>query len=146
MRYLFIILPALVCFAPIKGYAQRPEVTIDSITSNVQIEGTVRNLDAARIVTSCVVVYVHTDFWHIHPFANGGVGKSFARIGRDGSWSIPTEKRDFPADQVAALVIPSCPDRPERPNNVPAQTSNVATINHIAIEVKSLSAPDLGKL
>jgi hypothetical protein len=139
----------LMCLTTLSGHAQAPrvDVTIDNIISGSQIEGTVSNLAAAKLATSCIVVYVHTDMWYIHPYANGGAGSSFAWIAQNGKWSIPTVKRQFPADMIAALVVPDCKDVPARPN-VPATTPDTATIKSMAVVTKALppGSPDFGKL
>ena len=82
-----------------------PAITIINIVSNKVITGKVSGLKPGQHEDLKVIVYVHTDKWYIHPYVGGGPGKSYAKIEKNGSWQIKTEKREFPADQVAALVV-----------------------------------------
>jgi hypothetical protein len=88
-----------------KAPAQQATITVDEIQENAHIRGTVNGLSAIDAANYCVVVYVHTDKWYIHPFANGGDGKSWASI-RDGrTWKISTVKREYSADKIAAVLL-----------------------------------------
>ena len=82
----------------------RPQIRITKLLPNVSIEGQVRGLtgDAAKYK---VIVFVKTDKWYIHPFTHGGEGLSFASVKSDGSWQIKTVRREFPADEVVALLV-----------------------------------------
>ena len=115
-------------------------VTIDRIDENNSIAGHVEGLDRTTAKGYRVVVYVHTDMWYMHPYAGQGEGKSSSSISDDGSWSVETVKRDFLADQVAAVVVPEGYDSP-------ARTPSLKSINGIAIVTKPLrGTPDYGKL
>ncbi len=102
MRTFRVLLGWLLCLLPLTAYAQSA-VTITDIRSDQMIEGTV-NDGTAKPEDHCVVVYVHTDVWYIHPYAGGGADQSWASISGN-KWSIPTVKRDFAANQVAAILL-----------------------------------------
>src|SRR5713101_8036582 len=102
MIRMFCFLVTAVSMFPVEALAQAP-LGITDITANGRIAGIV-SAPAVNAGESCVVVYVHTDIWYIHPYAAGGEGRSWAKItGKD--WSIPTVKREFPANQVAAILL-----------------------------------------
>lgn len=83
----------------------KPSIRILEIVENSHIVGRVTGLDPSQYDQYKVLVYVKTDKWYIHPYERGGEGLSFAKINRDGSWSIGTVKRQFLADLVAALLV-----------------------------------------
>lgn len=83
----------------------RPSIRILEIVENSHIVGRVTGLDPAQHDQYKVLVYVKTDKWYIHPYERGGEGLSFAKINKDGTWSIGTVKRQFLADLVAALLV-----------------------------------------
>lgn len=106
-------------------------ITIESITQNQEIRGKVTGL-GNRYGDYLVVVYIHTDVWYVHPFAAPGEGSSWASIKPDGSWSIPTVKRRFPANSVAALVVRRSGHRVE------SKVWNLKSVPRVAITVLSL--------
>lgn len=115
-------------------------VTIESISSGVQITGKVTGLTDAARKSHKIVVYVKTDKWYIHPYASGGDGKSWASIGSDGSWKIGTVKRESSASSISALVVPSnsaAPSTAETLGNIP---------NLAAVEKRLEGTPESGKL
>ena len=118
--------------------AQEVSVSIDGIVANDRIFGTVRGLqDHARFK---IVVYVKTDRWYVHPYADAGEGKSWARISRDGGWTIGTVQREFPATAIAAIVVAA--DFRE-----PSVSENVRNIPHVGIySTTLLNTADYGKL
>src|SRR5882762_8412906 len=81
----------------------QPPLEITEIRVNDSIKGIVTDRTIAA-QDHCVVIYVHTDLWYIHPFAAGGMGRSWAAISGNG-WSISTVKREFPANAVAAVLL-----------------------------------------
>jgi hypothetical protein len=87
----------------------------------------VKGFDKGTETNLKVIVYVHTDIWYIHPFAGGGEGDSWAAVKSDGTWSIPTVKRRFSADKVAALVVPKKFDPPAKLPSLGMITDQEAT-------------------
>jgi len=121
-RSVFCTLISLTASASAQGVA--PQVTINSIAQDVQIDGSVTGLTAAQNQTACVVVYIKTDKWYVHPYANAGPGQSFATVDSTGQWSLATVKRDFPANAVAAVLF----DNTQKCQNSPARTGAVTGI------------------
>lgn len=117
------------------AYSQPVEVSIDSISRDYKIEGRVIGLTEEARKGHKVVVFVRTDKWYIHPFAQGGDGKSWASIAPGGVWKISTVKREYPASSVAVLVVKSG-------DNVPSSISDIAGIPHVAIYVKELEGTE----
>jgi hypothetical protein len=116
------------------------EVSIDKIVQDDHISGTVKGLGDKGREAYKVVVYVKTDRWYIHPYDQGGEGKSFATIQGDGSWSIETVRREVAAAAIAAVVV-------RQESKAPAQTADVETIAHDGIVVRTLKGTtDYGKL
>jgi hypothetical protein len=109
-------------FVPLDAYCQTQpgQISITNIAKDQFINGTVTGL--ANPQKYCVVVYVHTDVWYIHPFAGQGDGKSYAKIDTKGNWQIETVRRDFKADKIGALVLANCA-------NVPGRTEDLGSIN-----------------
>ncbi len=107
-------------------------ISIDSITANDQIAGVVRGVQPAELAELKVIVYVHTDQWYVHPYAGQGEGKSWAAVAPNGTWRLGTVKREFAADQIAALLVKK--DYPQ-----PAKVDTLHGIPSLAREVKTLT-------
>jgi hypothetical protein len=120
--------------------AEEPSIAIDSIQPDVRITGHVTGFSPEQLRDKKVVVYVLTDQWYVHPFADGGDGKSWAAIKDDGSWKIGTVKRDFTAKRIAAVVVPSAYDAPPRLQTLHALPARALTVRDLK------GTPDFGKL
>jgi hypothetical protein len=70
---------------------------------------------------------------HIHPYAGQDEGSSWAAIKEDGNWSIPTIKRQFKANRVAALVVD-----PTVAENAPSDLENIEKITNHAVIVYTI--------
>jgi hypothetical protein len=103
-------------------------ININSISQDQYIKGEVSNLDNPQDYR--VLIYVYTDKWYIHPFAKGGEGRSWASIDENGKWSISTQKREFNAEKVAALVV-----KKGDAENAPNVSHDIASITHYAIVI-----------
>lgn len=120
--------------------AQAQEIAIDSIVPDELVSGKVSGLPAGEIETHKVVLYVKTDQWYVHPFASGGEGSSYAGVKADGSWTIRTVRRQFPADRMAAILVP-------RSQSMPARVESIASIKSVARVIRELvGTPDHGSL
>ncbi len=123
----------LINIIPFSIYAQNVTeqkacIKIEEIVQDEYIKGKVTNLkDPQRYK---VLIYVHTDKWYIHPYAGQDEGMSWAAIRKDGSWSIPTVKRQFKANKIAALIVD-----PSVAEDAPSPLDNIETINYHAIIV-----------
>lgn len=115
-------------------------VTIDRIETNQRISGQVTGLAAGTAGKYKVLVYAHTDEWYQHPYAGQGEGLSWAPIGANGGWSLPTVQRPFKADRMAALVV-------ERAYAEPARVERLSEVPSIGRTERTLTdTPDFGKL
>ncbi|MBI4690820.1 MAG: hypothetical protein HY754_11250 [Nitrospirae bacterium] len=103
-----------------------PSITILKIESDNFIKGKVEGLRPEEYANYKVIVYVKTDKWYIHPYERGGAGRSYANINQDGTWTIGTVKREFPADYVAALLVRS-------DYTPPSTVAILGTLDYIAI-------------
>lgn len=124
-----VLLWVLLCMSIGIAQVTRAGISIDEIVSQQYISGRVFGINPSEYGCYKIVVYVHTDKWYIHPYATGGEGRSYTTIRRDGSWRIGTVKREFPANQVAALIL----KRNYRP---PATAENIWEINFVAITIR----------
>lgn len=131
----------LIVLSPVGAMAaEGVSISINKISQDDHIAGTVTGLTEKGCADHKVVVYVKTDKWYIHPYELGGDGKSWASIGAKGSWKIETVRREFSASVVAALLV-------KRDSRVPAQVGNVQGIPNEAIVVRELDGTtDYGKL
>jgi hypothetical protein len=117
-----------------------PAISIDTIAEDVAIGGTVRGFPPEVLQNSRIVVYVLTDQWYIHPFADGGNGKSWAYISPDGKWTIGTVKREFAAKKLAALLLPTS-------FRAPPTTRTLTSLPSKALVIRELTGTaDEGKL
>ena len=85
--------------------AGKISLSIDNIVADEFIAGTVKGLPKDDYGLYKVVVYVKTDRWYIHPYADQGEGMSWAAIRPNGKWTIKTVKRSFKANKVAAVLV-----------------------------------------
>lgn len=90
------------------------QIFIDRIVEDTRIAGRVTGVAGSAVKEFKVLVYVHTDQWYIHPWAGQGEGSSWAAVKPDLTWSIPSVKRAFAADKVAALLTRAEADAPPR--------------------------------
>ncbi len=140
MRTLIVVLLFVGVFFG-KTYAQeRVQVTINKISRDHQISGEVIGLTEAARRNHKVVVFVKTNQWYIHPYAQGGDGNSWASIASNGSWNITTVKRDISASSIAALVV-------TMESEIPSSVKDLNSISHTAIYIRNLKGTqDYNKL
>lgn len=120
--------------------AEEISVSVTSIEAGAFVRGRVSGIPAGKAQAYKVILYVHTDKWHIHPYEGQGEGKSWASIDDDGRWEIQTEQREFSANQLAVLVVKL--DAPEV-----AKTGNLAAIPADARRIMKLTGtPNFGRL
>lgn len=73
--------------------------------SNDYIKGRVYGLDEGNFDNYKVVLYVLTDKWYIHPFAENSDGRGYASIKTGGNWEISTIWRGYQAYKLAILLV-----------------------------------------
>jgi len=121
------------------------KITIEmtKFTSGSYIEGKVSGLDAADLKKSKILVYVLTDKWYIHPYADNRAGRGFAEIDNQGNWRIETERRNFQAFKVAFLLVPRDFYPPPSVELVRGKSPEVSLLSEIPPKAeKIIPAPD----
>ena len=74
--------------------------------SGVSISGKVTGLKPEDVDKYKVLIYVLTDKWYIHPYAEDRKGRGYAGIKADGRWTLPTVNRGHHPFKLAILVVP----------------------------------------
>ena len=110
--------------------AQEPVIKIDDIDTGNEITGKVSNL--ANPKDHAILVYVKTNHWHIHPYADQGEDLSWTRINEDGTWTLSTVQRPYRSRSVAALVVD-----PAVADQAPAELTSLSKIKKRAMIVYS---------
>jgi hypothetical protein len=85
------------------------QVKIESIVANESISGRVTGLPQEAWDKFKVVFYVKTNVWYVHPYAyyeGQEEGYSYANLDAYGGFKIKTVKRDVPAKELAAVLVP----------------------------------------
>jgi hypothetical protein len=71
---------------------------------NISISGKIDGIPPNEYSNYKVLIYVLTNKWYIHPWAENVEGKGFASIANDGTWKIGTVWRGYQAYRVAFLL------------------------------------------
>jgi hypothetical protein len=79
-------------------------IVMSEFSSNSRIKGRVEGLDPTKYGDYKILVYVLTDKWYIHPYAENKAGSGFAAITSDGTWSIRTTFRGYQSTRIAFLL------------------------------------------
>lgn len=101
------------------------KIIMTNFQSNSYISGQVKGLSPTERENYKVLVYVLTNKWYIHPWAENIEERGFASIRDDGTWRIATVWRGYQAYCVAFLL------------------TNRSTIPPPSVEVTSDSQQDL---
>jgi hypothetical protein len=86
------------------GVAANIEMT--KFVSGVSLSGIVKGITPEETKNYKVVVYILTDKWYIHPFAENKPGRGFGIINKDGSWGIDTINRGHGPFKLVMIVVP----------------------------------------
>ena len=123
------------------AYARLIIISIGTVEKNRHITGFVSGLTPEERAVHKVLVYVHTDQWHVHRGTKGRAGRSYATIGSDGKWSLRTVRgKGATADKVGAIVVPM-------EFAAPAAIERLADVPHVSITIRNIkNTPDDGKL
>ncbi len=125
-----LIMTLIQILFPLSVFSQtKPSIAILQVESDDFIKGKVEGLKPEDYAKYKVIVYVKTNKWYIHPYDRGGPGKSYADIKQDGTWTIGTIKREFPADHVAALLV-------RGDYKPPSTVESLGTLQYIARDTK----------
>ncbi len=80
-------------------------ILMTKFRSGSYIKGKVSGLKEGEHGRYKLLVYVLTNKWYIHPYAENREGKGYASIKSDGSWTIQTVWRGYQAFKVAFLIV-----------------------------------------
>jgi hypothetical protein len=81
-------------------------IEMTKFKSGSYIKGEVRGLDPGEYGKRKLLVYILTDKWYVHPYAENKAGRGFAAIDSTGAWKIDTQWRGYQAYKVAFLLVP----------------------------------------
>lgn len=114
--------------------ANLPRIEFSSFRSGLALEGRVEGLPPRDVDKYKILVYVLTDKWYIHPYAENREGSGYARIQPDGSWSIRTVFRGYQAYRVAFLLVkaPTLPPPSVRVDGSAADGSLLSAVSTVA--------------
>lgn len=79
-------------------------ITMTHFQRNSHIWGQIEGLSPEHYGEYKILVYVLTNKWYIHPWADSREGRGFASIRSDGTWKIGTIWRGYQAYRVAFLL------------------------------------------
>ena len=88
------------------GVAGGVTVEMTEFRSGATITGRVSGIAPDETQNLKVVVYILTDQWYIHPYAENKAGRGFATINEDGSWSLSTTNRGHSPFRLGMVVLP----------------------------------------
>jgi len=92
-----------------KYACRNAELKVDEIVTNGHIKGHIKGLPQAALENFKVIFYVKTDRWYAHPYyqsENPQEGIAYAKLNDDGTFQIPTVRRQIPASRLAVSVVP----------------------------------------
>ena len=80
------------------------KVIMTEFISRSYISGRVEGLSPSEYENYKILVYVLTDKWYIHPWAENAEGRGYASIKDNGTWRISSVWRGYQAYRVAFLL------------------------------------------
>lgn len=83
------------------------KIEMTEFKSNRYITGKIHGLSSSECNDYKLLVYVLTDRWYIHPWAENIEGRGYATINSDGTWKIDTIWRGYQAYRLAFLLTKS---------------------------------------
>jgi len=81
-------------------------IEMTKFVSGAFIKGKVNGLNSTDYGRYKILVYVLTNKWFIHPFAENRARRGFAAIDSQGNWEIETVWRGYQAFKIAFLLVP----------------------------------------
>lgn len=81
-------------------------VTMDDFVSGVSISGRVTGLKPEDVDKYKILIYVLTDKWYIHPYAENVERRGYASVKGDGRWTLRSVNRGHNPFKLAILVVP----------------------------------------
>lgn len=115
-------------------------IGISTVEPHGRVTGFVSGMSPEELRDHKVLVYLHTDQWHIGPGTKAPPSKTFARIRPDGTWQLKTRRGRVKANRVGAIVVPMA-------YVPPAEVAGLADVPHVSITIRNVEGtPDDGKL
>jgi len=96
--------PELVVEVQLKPLNAVPKIALTEFVGGRHLRGRVTGIPAGEHEDHKVLVYVLTDKWYVHPYAENAEGRGYARVGEDGAWRIETVWRGYQAYKLAMLL------------------------------------------
>lgn len=139
MKQFMIIVPVVIglnlaianlalAFKPIPS-GKSATIEIEEFLAGKHIRGSVKGLPPSRCGDYKVLIYVRTDKWYIHPYANGGDGLSFATLNPSCHWKIETVTRSPVPTEIALLLV-------DKKYNAPPFTFSLLGFEFLSIYVR----------
>ncbi len=120
----------------------RKSVLMTEFRSRSYILGRIGGLSLNEYRDYKILVYVLTDKWYIHPWAENAEGRGYASIRDDGTWRISTVWRGYQAYRVAFLLTKRTAYAPPTINVVSENPDN-DLLSKIPFEAESIiEAPE----
>lgn len=90
---------------PDKPEEGKIKVIMEGFKSGTSISGRVSALKPDDVEKYKILVYILTNKWYIHPYAENVEGRGYASIKSDGTWSLLTVNRGNHPAKLAILVV-----------------------------------------
>ena len=125
-----------------RGAVQGISIEMTGFVSGVSISGKVTGMDPKKLAATKILIYVLTDKWYIHPFAENVKGRGYASIKEDGTWTIGTVNRGHNPFRLAMVLVAAdfMPPVVVQPGENP-DGSLRATIGRNLVAVQIINAP-----
>ena len=109
-------------------------IIFSDFRKNSHISGRIEGLPPSEFEDYKILVYVLTDKWYIHPWAENAEGRGYASISNDGTWKIGTVWRGYQAYRVAFLLTKKTTYPPSTVKVISDNTDQylLAKIKHMA--------------
>lgn len=122
--------------------SSKKSVAMTEFRSKSYISGRVEGLSTSEYRDYKILVYVLTDKWYIHPWAENAEGRGYASIRDDGTWRISTVWRGYQAYRVAFLLTKRTTYAPPTVNVV-SENPDSDLLSKIHFEAESIiEAPE----
>ena len=117
--------------------SSRKSVVMTEFRTRASISGRIEGLSPTEYRDYKILVYVLTDKWYIHPWAENAEGRGYASIRDDGTWRISTVWRGYQAYRVAFLLTKKTTYAPPTVSVV-SENPNSDLLSKISFEAESI--------
>ena len=87
------------------GASSKVSVRMENFETGTTITGRVAGLKPDEVEKYKVLVYVLTNKWYVHPYAENAEGRGYASVKPDGTWTLLTVNRRHRPTKLAILVV-----------------------------------------